>query len=333
MAIENAIAGWGHRQTRQSEAGTMATVKQIQYFLAVAEAQSIRRAADRLDVAQPTLSTQLSALEKSLGVTLFERSRRVTQLTPAGRELLSTAKQLIAKWHELQELAHTLSDTAATTHRLGVPPTLGPYLLPNIVPAIHQKFERLKLYVREEQPSQLEGGVLDGRYDLALVPLPLSNDQLAIEVLFREPLLVIAAKEAGLAVNGKLREEQLAGMSILGLDERHRLHQEVQRICDRTGARINRDYEGTSLDTLRQMVVMGMGIALLPALYIRSEIHRPEELDVIKVEGAQLFREHALIFRAGSPVRHLYQELAQLIRERMGEAFSDVVTPIYNRSA
>jgi len=238
----------------------------------------------------------------------------------------------VAQWHELQELAHSLSDTASTTHRLGVPPTLGPYLLPNIVPAIHSQFDRLKLYVREEPPSQLEAGVIDGRHDFALLPLPLRSDTLAVEVLFREPLLLVASREAGLAESGMLREEELAGMSIMGLDERHQLHQEVQRICERTGARINRDYEGTSLDTLRQMVVMGMGVAFLPALYIRSEIHRPEELNVIRVEGARLYREHALIFRPTSPVRHLYQSLAQLIRKRMADEFSDVVTPIYGRT-
>jgi LysR family hydrogen peroxide-inducible transcriptional activator len=311
----------------------MATFKQVLYFQTVAEAGSIRRAADRLDIAQPTMSTQLAALEKSLGVTLFERTRRVTQLTPAGRQLLPVAKQLIAQWHEMQELAHTLSDTAASTHRLGVPPTLGPYLLPNIVPAIHSQFDRLKLYVREEPPSQLESGVVEGRHDLALVPLPLRSKSLAIDVLFREPLMLVAPREAGLAEDGMLKEEQLAGMSIMGLDERHQLHQEVQRICERTGATLNRDYEGTSLDTLRQMVVMGMGVAFLPALYIRSELHRPEELDIIAIDGANIYREHALVYRAGSPVRHLYQSLAQLIRERMAEAFSDIVTPIFDRKS
>ena len=311
----------------------MATLKQIQYFHTVAETQSIRAAAERLDIAQPTLSTQLSALEKSLGVTLFERTRRITQLTPAGRQLLPAAKQLIAQWHEMQELAHTLSDTAASTHRLGVPPTLGPYLLPNIVPAIHAKFDRLKLYVREEPPSLLEGGVLEGRHDLALMPLPLRGANLAVEVLFREPLLLVASREAGLPGGGTLKESDLSGMSILSLDERHQLFREVQRICERTGAQLNRDYEGTSLDTLRQMVVMGMGVAFLPALYIRSELHRPEELDVIRIEGSRLYREHALIYRPGSPVRHLYQALAALIRDRMAEAFSDVVTPIYDRTS
>ncbi|MEM1141648.1 MAG: LysR substrate-binding domain-containing protein [Pseudomonadota bacterium] len=242
------------------------------------------------------------------------------------------AKQLIAQWRELEALANTLSDTAATTHRLGVPPTLGPYLLPNIVPSIHEKFDRLKLYVREEPPSQLENGVLDGRYDLALLPLPLRGENLNVDVLFREPLMLVAPKEAGLAKDGHFREEHLAGMSIMGLDERHQLHQEVQRICERTGAQLNRDYEGTSLDTLRQMVVMGMGVAFLPALYIRSEIHRPEELDVIAIEGASIYREHALVYRQNSPVRHLYRSIAQLIRERMSSAMGGVVTPIYDRN-
>jgi LysR family hydrogen peroxide-inducible transcriptional activator len=126
------------------------------------------------------------------------------------------------------------------------------------------------------------------------VPLPLRSDPAAADVLFREPLLLVASREAGLGGGGVLMRRELAGMSILGLDERHQLHQEVQRICERTGATLNRDYEGTSLDTLRQMVVMGMGVAFLPALYIRSEIHRPEELDIIRIEGARLYREHAL---------------------------------------
>lgn len=311
----------------------MATLKQIQYFLAVAETQSIRRAAERMEVAQPTLSTQLGVLEKSFSVSLFERNRRLTQLTPAGRQLLPAAKQLIVQWHELQELAHSLSDTAATTYRLGVPPTLGPYLLPHVVPAIHARFERLKLYVREEPASQLETALSEGRYDLALMPLPLRSDRLAIEVLFREPLLLVTQRDGRRREARSLREEQLAGMSILSLDERHQLHQEVQRICERTGARMNRDYEGTSLDTLRQMVVMGMGVAFFPALYIRSEMHRPEELEVIRVEGARLYREHALVFRTTSPVRHLYQELAAVIRQRMATGFSDIVTPIYDRGS
>jgi LysR family hydrogen peroxide-inducible transcriptional activator len=112
------------------------------------------------------------------------------------------------------------------------------------------------------------------------------------------------------------------------VDERHTLRREVERICEQTGAKLNRDYEGTSLDTLRQMVVMGMGLAFLPALYVRSEIHRPEELRIQELKGRALFREHALLYRRQAPSRRFYRQLIDRIRDVIELELSDTVTPL-----
>ncbi len=309
----------------------MISFRQLQYFVTIARFGSMRRAAEDLGVTQPTLSVQVSHMEKDLGVTLFERGRRATVLTPQGRELLPAAQRLLGQQHDFEELAHSLGSNEQSLYRLGVPPTLGPYLLPLVMPEIHARYQRLQLYVREDIPRELEQGLLEGRFDLILSPLPLRHRELACEVLFREPLLLVAPREMGLPASDEFAESDLAGREILGLDERHHLHGEVSRICERTGAILKRDYEGTSLDNLRQMVLMGMGIALLPALYVASEIHHPEQFQILPLSGSAPYREHGLVHRPNSPARPFFLALAELVRDTMARDHPRLVTPIRRR--
>lgn len=306
----------------------MPSLRQLEYFLEVADAGSLRQAAARLGVTQPTLTVQLRTLEEALGVTLLERSRNATHLTPAGRELLPDARELIGQWRNLIESAHVLGDHTHSTYRLGVPPTLGPYLLPTLLPFIHKEFSKLRLHVREEVPDKLRLGLEEGQYDLVIGPIPAGSDSLEHEPLFREPLLLASPAEMKLATAGDLRESDLSGLEVLALDERHALRREVERICEQTGARLNRNFEGTSLDTLRQMVVMGMGLAFLPALYVRSEIHRPEELRVQPLSGGRLFREHALLYRRNAPSRAFYRELTALVKVVIATELKGTVIPV-----
>jgi len=306
----------------------MPSLRQLEYFLEVADAGSLRQAAARLGVTQPTLTVQLRTLEEALGVTLLERSRNATQLTPAGRELLPNARELMSQWRNLIESAHVLGDHTHSTYRLGVPPTLGPYLLPTLLPFIHKEFSRLRLHVREEVPTKLVQGLEEGNYDLVIGPIPTGPDSLEHEPLFREPLLLASPAEMQLPTSGDLRESDLSGLEVLALDERHALRREVERICEKTGARLNRNFEGTSLDTLRQMVVMGMGLAFLPALYVRSEIHRPEELRIQSLSGGRLFREHALLYRRNAPSRAFYRELTSLVRVVIATELKGTVVPV-----
>ncbi|HEB90085.1 MAG TPA: hydrogen peroxide-inducible genes activator [Deltaproteobacteria bacterium] len=290
------------------------TLRQIEYFLGVAEASSFRGAASRLDVSQPTLTHQVLALEEGLGIELFERSRRGTTLTPAGRELLPHARRAVEEIQGLRDRALALSGEPGGTHRLGVTATLGPYLLPHILPTIHRRYASLKLYVREGAPRDLEAGLVSGGHDLILTSLPVDERSLAVTPLFREPLKLVMSSEHRLARKKRIDRRDLAGESVLTIEEHHHFHRQIGQLCHRLGARILRDYEGTSLDTLRQMVVMGMGVAFLPALYIRSEIHRPRELRVSSVHGEEIHRTHALAWRSASPAGPLFKDLSREIR-------------------
>lgn len=303
------------------------TLRQLQYFVAVADYGSFRRAADYLAVSQPTLTKQVAVLEKCLGRLLFERSRTGTWLTPTGRELLPSARRVLEEAQGFHDLSSSLAGGGAATYRLGVTPTLGPYLLPFILPAIHAEYAGLKLYVREAPPSDLEEELKNGRHDLVLTTRPVLSSELVVASLFREPLLLAIAREHRLAAKGRIHRADLAGQEMLTIGEHHLFHRQIAQLCEQLGASVRRDYEGTSLDTLRQMVVMGMGMAFLPALYVRSEIRERDAIRVTQVEGLNVHREHVLAWRPSSPGRVLFRKLADSVREIVDGSLSDVVMP------
>ena len=302
------------------------TFRQIEYFVTIASRSSYRRAAEELGVSQPALTTQIRALEALLGLPLFERSRSGTLLTPEGRELLEQARQLLLVMREFRENADTIAQGLQTTYKLGVPPTLGPYLLPHVLPALHARHHRLKLYVREGPPQELLRGLSEGRYDIAIVPLPVERADLSVEPLFTEPLKFVVPADHRLAGKASIAPAQLRGEKVLTLEGQHHFHHQVQEICQSLGADVQRDYEGTSLDTLRQMVVMGLGVAFLPGLYVHSEMHNPEALHVSELKSMPIRRQHGLVWRASAPGRFFYRELASLLREIVQERLGDVVT-------
>ena len=303
------------------------SVRQIEYFVAISETLNFRAAARRLSVSQPTMTNQIVALEDALGSQLFERSRGGTVLTPIGRELLPNARRILEEFQGLVDQAQSISRGPGGTYRLGVTPTLGPYLLPHILPALHRRYTALKLSVREDAPRDLEVELATGKHDLILTPLPIDDSRLTVVPLFREPLKLIVPADHRLAKRKHINRRDLAGESILTIEEHHHFHRQIEQLCSRLGAQLRRDYEGTSLDTLRHMVVMGMGVAFLPNLYIRSEIHRPRELRVATLRGEVIERTHALAWRASSPARQLFRQIADEIRTLVAQDLADVLQP------
>jgi len=296
-------------------AAKLPTLKQLQYFICIADSKSFRKAAEELGVSQPTLSSQIYLLEQCLQITLLERSRKGTFVTPSGHELLNNARQVMEQMKGLVDQASMMNLGPGGTFRIGVSPTVGPYLLPYILPDLHQEYSTLKLYVRENMPRALEIDLLEGRLDLALIPLPFNNMKFTTEVLFHEPLQLAISADHKLAKLKTVKKTHLLNENILTLEKEYTHYQQVQQICEELGANILRDYEGTSLDALRQMVIMGMGLAFLPSLYISSEIHRPESLIVSSVENLDIKRTHVLAWRKNSPNRVFYQQLVQSIRK------------------
>lgn len=304
------------------------SLRQLRYFAAVAEYGSFRQAAFKLNITQPTLSNQISVLEELLGLQLFERSRSGTSTTVEGRELLISARRVIEEAQGFSTQAGSLSGGGIGTYRLGVTPTLGPYLLPHILSPIHSRYKDLKLYVREEAPSDLESGLINSQFDFILSTLPIMSKELVVMPLFREPLKLAITKDHRLANKVRINRMDLFGEQVLTISEHHLFHRQISELCEKVGASVRRDYEGTSLDTLRQMVVMGMGMAFLPALYVRSEIRQESELRIANVEGVNVARNHALVWRNTSPARNFYRQLALEIREIVSKTLSDVVIPI-----
>jgi len=305
---------------------TDGTLRQISYFIAVAESGSFRRAADMLDITQPTLTVQIASLEERLGLVLFERSRSGATVSPVGRELLPHARRVLEESRGFHDLASTLGGEGAGTYRLGVTPTLGPYLLPTILPNIHAEFPDLKFYVREAAPTDLEEELRSARHDLILTTLPIVSREFVVAPLFREPLKLAIASEHRLANKKTINRMDLHGEEVLTIDEHHLFHRQISDVCERLGAHMRRDYEGTSLDTLRQMVVMGMGLAFLPALYVKSEIHARDVLRITDITGTDVYRNHALVWRPNSPGRVLFREIADRIRSIAGSQLSDSVS-------
>lgn len=304
------------------------SLKQIRYFTTIAESGSFRQAAFRLDVTQPALSNQIAVLEKMLDLQLFERTKNGTTTTVEGRELLPSAKRILEEVHGFASKSRALSGGGLGTYKLGVTPTLGPYLLPHILSPIHAKHQDLKLYVREEAPSDLEVGLLDRRHDLILSTQPIMSKELTVIQLFREPIKFAVSMEHRLARKARLNRMDLLGEQVLTISEHHLFHRQIVELCEKVGAEVRRDFEGTSLDTLRQMVVMGMGAAFLPALYVKSEIREENELRIADVEGVNVVRNHVLAWRTSSPERSFYRELALEIRQIVEKSLSDVVIPI-----
>jgi len=175
-------------------------------------------------------------------------------------------------------------------------------------------------------PSVLESDLLAGEHDIILTPLPVEAGDLTVVPLFREPLQLVLSAEHRLAKKRRIEPSDLHDEPVLTLQEHHLFHRQIGQLCERLGARMLRDYEGTSLDTLRRMVVMGMGIAFLPALYVRSEIHQPEVLRVTSVEGESMERTHALVWRPTSPGAPLFRRIAMDMRELIGAQLSEQVT-------
>ena len=289
------------------------TLKQLEYFITTAESSSLRSSSERLGISQPTLAAQLSAMEKRLRVVLFERSRSGINLTPAGRELLPGCKLVINEMLGVIDQAQFINEGCGGTFKIGVSPTVGPYLMPHILPGLHREYETLKLYVREKSPIELEAELIEGQLDLVLMPLPLNSNKLSVMPLFSEPLYLLHSSEHAFSQKTHIAACDLQGEDVLTLEQKYTHYQQVQVACEAHGANILRDYEGTSLDALRQMVVMNMGITFLPALYINSEVHQPESLRIAHIPELHLFRTHVLAWRSQAANRVFFKELGRKI--------------------
>lgn len=179
--------------------GQMPNLRQLEYLVALADTGNFRRAAELVNTTQPTLSEQLKALEVRLGAQLVERSRTRVVITPIGEQVVSVARRMLADSNEITRLAASGGRELSGVLRLGLPATIGPYLLPHVVPELHRRYPDLRLYVREELPGELPALLESGKQDVIVSLLPLRNANLVVQSLFREPLHLVVAADHPLA--------------------------------------------------------------------------------------------------------------------------------------
>jgi LysR family hydrogen peroxide-inducible transcriptional activator len=303
---------------------TALTFKQLRVLLAIRDAKHFRRASEVLGVTQPALSTQLKNLEEILGAQLVERGRAGVALTPVGREVAQRASRILEEAQGLFDLTATAESGLVGTIRLGTTPTLGPYILPQVVSRLSKKHKDLHLFIHESLPKHLEPELVQGQHDVIFTQLPVVGAEQHAEPIFSEPLYLAVPKGHKLAKQDHVTARDMKGLDVLALGSNFHLHRQIHNLCDAVGAKVNEEYEGTSLDALRQMVGMGMGVTFLPATYVNSELTNRSEVIAKKVKGRTIKRTVSLVWRKSAGKATAYHQLADIIRDVISRRVSDI---------
>lgn len=243
-------------------------IRDLQYLVAVAKHRHFGKAADACFISQPTLSAQLKKLEDELGVTLFERNNKQILITPMGEQLIAQAQIILREVNALKDLAKQTQNPLSGKFRLGIIPTLGPYLLPHVLPIVKKKLPDLNIILHEDKTTRILDELRQGRLDAIILAIPVASEGLVIKELFHEPFLVALPAHHPLAIKKEIKVRELVDENLLLLEDGHCLRDQALEVCQTMHHQNNHGFHATSLETLRQMVVAGNGITLLPALAV-----------------------------------------------------------------
>ena len=296
------------------------TLRQLEYFVALAERLNFRRAAEACFVSQPSLSAQIAGLEGTLGVQLFERDRRGVRLTAAGEALVPGARETLAACGRLGQLARSFGAPLTGPLRLGAIPTVGPYLLPRVLPAIARDWPELQVYLREDTTARLLEGLEAGRLDLLLLVIDLDLGSVETMALFSDPFVVAVPEGDELAGADEAQPSDLDGRDVLLLEEGHCLRDQALPICTAAGADEMSGFRGTSLGTIAQMVAAGLGVTLLPELAVEREAAAAPGLRTIPFGSDGPSRSIGLAWRASSPREAEFRTLGETLQRAWASA-------------
>lgn len=294
-------------------------IRDLEYLVALAEYKHFRRAADACNVSQPTLSGQIRKLEDELGIILLERTSRKVLFTQSGLLLVEQAKQVLHEVKLLKEMASNQGKDMTGPLHIGVIPTVGPYLLPYIMPALKAAFPDLELFLYEAQTSQLLNKLETGHLDCAILASVPATESFIEVPLFNEKMMLAVAENHELSKEKSVPIADLKGREVLMLDDGHCLRDQALGYCFTAGASENPHFKATSLEMLRNMIAANMGVTLMPELAVLNEGSR-QGVKYIPCTAPEPRRTIALIYRPGSPLRARY--------ERIANAVKDAVKPI-----
>ena len=305
------------------------TLKHLRYFDALARHGHFGRAAESCAITQPALSLQIKELETMLGAPLVERAARQIRLTALGEDFVRRARAILLAVDELAELARTSTGPLAGRLRVGVIPTVGPYLLPEIIKALSRHFPGVELQPREAVTKSLITSLLESRLDFAIVALPVSEPALQEFALFEEDfVLVRPSDQADQPVPGP---ERLPDMRLLLLEEGHCFREQALSFCNVGGNQPRALIEGSSLTTLVQMVGAGMGVTLIPEMAVPLEA-RSADVDLARFARPSPSRTIGMVWRKTSPLAGELMQIGAIVRgvgqqrrDQIGKANSDKV--------
>ena len=293
------------------------TLQELKYLVALADLGHFGRAAEACHITQSTLSTQIRKLEDFLGVTLFDRSLKRVTPTPIGREILQAARNIVDEAERIREVAKHAQDPMTRTIHLGVIPTLGPYYLPHALTLVHRKHPGLRMLLREEMTPQILDHLAEGKLDAGLLALPVTDESLRVEPLFYEPFF--AAMPAGhpLAAHDRIKAADIVTEKLLLLDEGHCLRDQALDVCGTAGSG-REEVRATSLETLRQMVGMGLGMTLLPALSVDAgpRVSR-KTVEIRPFRKPAPGRTIGLVWRKRAPFPETFERLAETLKSSL----------------
>ncbi|MFU8895077.1 MAG: LysR substrate-binding domain-containing protein [Gammaproteobacteria bacterium] len=295
------------------------SLRALGYLVALGETGHFGKAAARCFVSQPTLSAQVKKMEDQLGVQLVERGQQV-RLTDIGARIAERAREMIQAACEIEDLARNFQDPLAGELRIGLIPTVGPYLLPHIAQPLREQFPRLRLLLLEHQTHKLIELLRSGELDVGILALPIPVERLVSQTLYHENFQVALPADHALAKRRRISLDDLDGETLLLLEDGHCLRDQALAACRLARVREAPDFRATSLETLRQMVAAGVGITLLPGLAIEQQDARSPAMAVRRFTDPEPARTIAAAWRPGSAreetIGHLCSAIAAVMAGR-----------------
>ena len=291
------------------------SLKQLKYLCAVAEHRHFSKAAEACHVTQSTLSAAVQELESQLGVVIFERSKKNVLITPLGEKLLHQARIILGDVEDFVSLAKSHDELLSGEIRLGVIPTIAPFLLPHLLADLRKRYQKLKLFLKEDLSSHLVQQLQQGDLDLIILAFPYALPEMDTLPLFKDEFLLCLPPGHALEKSKLVKQQQLRGEKLLLLEEGHCLRDHALEACKLESADTDLVYQGTSLHTLVQMVANGLGVTLLPAMSVEADVLGETHLMLKHFSNENVSREIGMAWRKSDPRREDYRMLAEFIIE------------------
>lgn len=298
------------------------TLKQLRYFDALAREQHFGRAAEACSITQPALSMQITELEQQLGLVLVERTRSGVLLSDKGREIAARAARILCDVNEMIDFALHANNVLAGSLRLGVIPSIAPYMLPPLLPLLREGYPTLELHVRETQTLLLMQELTEGKLDVVLLALPITQADIETMPLFDDHFLLALPKSKKLASRVRATKDLIEHERLLLLEEGHCLREQALTYCSLQQSSAVNTFGVSSLSTIVEMVAAGYGITLLPEMCLNVEA-RGRDIGITRFVEPQPLRTVGLAWRATSPRADDFRELGRLIKL----AWSKACTP------